>query len=271
MKKLLLTLIISMGTLMVYSQTSAPIDLYLGAVNKMNFVWASSGTAVTEVTTNAPYEGTTHYKIDYTVTGWYAGGGFNLNDFGFGVRQDYTNYTHMVIAWKCIGSVANTLVLTLTDSTQPANITGPPVTLSNSASYQIDTIPLSSFKGATALDLSNIHDLGWYAGTIADASTGQFYIDNVRIIDLGTAGIPEKSNSINATISPNPSTGVYSVKASENIESITVSDYLGNVVLKIENNIANSTIDLSYFPDGVYFIQLASNEKANTQKIVKSR
>jgi hypothetical protein len=191
MKKTILTLIGSVAVILSIKAQDAPIDLYRAGTNELNPIFASNFISTGSVTTGTPYEGSEHFLLDYNVSGWYAGGAWNINDWG-GYVQNFSNHTHLVIAHKGSGTAANTLKFSLQD----ASVTGPSVTIASaSATYQIDTIPLSSFVGVTTLNLANVNRLNFTIGAAAAASTGQFYIDNIQIIDL----VPEINVKAGAT------------------------------------------------------------------------
>jgi hypothetical protein len=92
------------------------------------------------------------------------------------------------------------------------------------------------------------------------------------IIITGTAvssGISEvlyASNSIN--VYPNPSTGLVNIVSNDVLESIMVYNQLGAVVFEQKSAPMNTTIDLSTFGRGIYFINLRDNAGELTSKKV---
>jgi hypothetical protein len=182
-KTLLLTLMLSISSVLSSMAQSVPIDLYYGTSNQLSYSWSSNfATSPAPTTANSPYEGADHFLFDYNIpSGWWAGGAFSVNSWG-GITQNFNNHTHMVIAYKGASAYNNKLGFSFTDN---AGITGASVLVaSNSATYKIDTIPLSLFKGATALNFGNLTTLNFYIAAANASTTGQFYIDNIRIIDL---------------------------------------------------------------------------------------
>jgi Secretion system C-terminal sorting domain/IPT/TIG domain len=79
------------------------------------------------------------------------------------------------------------------------------------------------------------------------------------------AGISAKNASLNVSIAPNPSTGIFNITSPDKIDEVIVSDKLGNVIL----NSSNSSIDLSNQPEGLYFLTIISGEKKSVQKLAK--
>ena len=87
----------------------------------------------------------------------------------------------------------------------------------------------------------------------------------------------KSNNSLSVAVYPNPTNGKFSIKVkSENNTSnhqLSIYNTVGKVVLKksIENNSDNSTdkIDLSAFPNGMYFIEVSVDGKKFTTKLIK--
>ena len=73
-------------------------------------------------------------------------------------------------------------------------------------------------------------------------------------------------NEMNRVIAyPNPATDKISFTNSSSIEKITILSAAGTLMLTT----ANSTIDLSDFPSGIYFARIASNNTISTLKFIK--
>jgi hypothetical protein len=277
MKKTLLILISISYALTTMAQ-NAPIDLYIGGTNKLNFIYDTpppqtdgNKAVATEVTTGSPYEGNTHYQFDYISMNYWAGnGGFNINNWG-GNTQDFSGHTHMKIAYRGTGTTANSLVFWLTDSTVVSTgpivyYSGPEVIVATpNANYQVVNIPLSSFVGTGTLDLSNLQILNWKIGVALQITSGQFYIDNIQIVDLSASGIADKYPTVNIFVSPNPSSGIYTISSAEKIDAVTVSDNLGRII----STHSDLQIDLTNHPDGLYFVTVISGEKRAVKKLIK--
>jgi hypothetical protein len=83
-------------------------------------------------------------------------------------------------------------------------------------------------------------------------------------------GIEENSINNLFSISPNPSTGIFTLSSSEKISSIEISDVLGKQVYKSHASTSLSmTMDLSSQAKGIYFVKMM-DEKGNfgVRKIV---
>jgi hypothetical protein len=97
-------------------------------------------------------------------------------------------------------------------------------------------------------------------------------------VNTGIGNTLVKNNS-NSTVSlyPNPTNGIFSINVkSENNTSknqLAIYNTVGKVIFKraLENNSDNSTdkIDLSAFPNGMYFIEVSVDGKKSTSKLIK--
>ncbi len=95
------------------------------------------------------------------------------------------------------------------------------------------------------------------------------------------AGIENLQEKINNTdmvsVYPNPTEGVTTLKIitenNNSIQQYTIYNFLGSVILKksFENTVGNFTdkIDLSSYPNGLYFIEVAVDGSKMTKKLIK--
>jgi hypothetical protein len=58
------------------------------------------------------------------------------------------------------------------------------------------------------------------------------------------------------TVSPNPATTSLTITASEKIETIAISNLLGQTLYTCEYNSQQVHIDITNFPKGVYFVKV---------------
>ena len=78
-------------------------------------------------------------------------------------------------------------------------------------------------------------------------------------------------NEITLTIYPNPTKGELTIESSEYLTSIAVLNSVGNRVIFIKNNITfekQTSVDLSTFAKGIYFIQLEINNQLINHRII---
>ena len=91
-------------------------------------------------------------------------------------------------------------------------------------------------------------------------------------IDIST-GIKENNLTYNIFISPNPTNGIFTISA-ENLkmESVTIYNVLGEIVYQLPNfqinTSSNFQIDLTNQPNGIYFINLKTEQGIVSKKII---
>lgn len=69
---------------------------------------------------------------------------------------------------------------------------------------------------------------------------------------------------------PNPTSNVLNIKATQDIDNVTVFNLLGqNVASFTKNEIINSSIDLSELSKGLYLVKISSGDKTQTLRVTK--
>ncbi|MDG1475767.1 MAG: S8 family serine peptidase [Vicingaceae bacterium] len=111
------------------------------------------------------------------------------------------------------------------------------------------TIAFAILAGDSLLDLQN------------SADAAQIRYDN----DALTIEEVEVVNSIN--IYPNPSTGVFSIKSEEEIEKVVITNVVGEVVLT--TNLKQ--LDITSQPNGIYFVEVFTENTRYSEKVVLLR
>ena len=113
--------------------------------------------------------------------------------------------------------------------------------------------------GASANDLLCFKQNG--ALLYTDSLFNKCYINTISVQELNF-------NSTAISISPNPSTGIFTLTSSEKFQYI-VYDIFGREVYKSDQPINQSaTLDLSSQPKGIYFVKIISGDKIITRKII---
>lgn len=87
-----------------------------------------------------------------------------------------------------------------------------------------------------------------------------------------TTGITNPQIQAALQVYPNPSTGLYQVQLSNNLEatSFSVYDLIGNLIMSIENvNSNQAIINLENSANGVYFLEVSTKEGKAVQKLIK--
>ena len=84
------------------------------------------------------------------------------------------------------------------------------------------------------------------------------------------AGVKEIHSDYSFIVYPNPACDKFQIQCSNlKIGELTIHNLLGETVYKstITNN--QSTVNISQFPKGIYFVQLKTDDKIYNQKIIK--
>jgi hypothetical protein len=84
----------------------------------------------------------------------------------------------------------------------------------------------------------------------------------------GLSSLVTSIGMIDCVIFPNPTNGIIHVQNSKPISFIQITNALG---MALPLKFANSTIDLSDYADGVYFLELGIGDEKSTTKIIKCR
>lgn len=91
-------------------------------------------------------------------------------------------------------------------------------------------------------------------------------------VNITVTGIEQMANSNLISVYPNPTTNkvVLNFNGTKNIQKITLLDVQGKIVYTTGNVTENElTIDLSELSDGIYALQVLSNNQLQTTKIIK--
>lgn len=114
----------------------------------------------------------------------------------------------------------------------------------------------------------------WGCGRNTSGQLGDGTVDQHNVLTVSSpvcaivSGIKsiDGSDMIELSLFPNPSTGVYQIKASTSIESVEVYNLLGAKVFESSNN---TSIDISNQPTGSYFLVLKANGNTYNQRLMK--
>ncbi len=113
-------------------------------------------------------------------------------------------------------------------------------------------------------------DAGQYTGMITvatnDPETNYSYIDVTLDIITATNDIDQVDA---LTVYPNPTMDLVHLSADANITEVRVSNYLGQVVHVYQMNETQSSVDLSTYDNGVYFVEVTTTVGTHTVKVVK--
>lgn len=140
--------------------------------------WNAEGI-LSEVSNNGPFEGSLHYDFDYNYTGFWAGIGLNLDNWGSGPTYDFSAYSHIRLAYRGMSGVQGLTIQLRSDNGAGniINIGGP------NATYQEVEVSLLSLFAGTSLDLTSITEIN-LSVTGSDANgSGNLYFDKIELIN----------------------------------------------------------------------------------------
>lgn len=115
--------------------------------------------------------------------------------------------------------------------------------------------------------------------TSAAGSSGSMYTQKKEgangfgahtVFDLQTLGVKDIATGNTINIYPNPATTVlnFDLRSFENIQA-TIYSTTGQAISTAILNVANNSMNITQLPQGVYYVQLHSNDFSGTAKFVK--
>jgi hypothetical protein len=157
-------------------------------------------------------------------------------------------------------------------STTYEDVTGGAVTLANDwTTGVVDQLPVPVIGQGTSsiyirwLMNSNIDVNG---GTVA--SNGVSMIDDILVTGTTSQGVDEVLYTNRISVFPSPNQGVFTVKSTQPLSSIVVTDENGKIIYSENHPGMSSDIGLKGTAKGVYFLRVrfADNDKDCTQKFI---
>lgn len=109
-----------------------------------------------------------------------------------------------------------------------------------------------------------------YNGELGDGT----YVEKrfpVKVVELCTlVAIEEKSNDINSTIYPNPSSGKYVIELNHFLKgTIEIYNLMGQKVASFELINDSTEIDITDLKSGIYLFRIENNKGCVTKKVIK--
>ena len=138
------------------------------------------------------------------------------------------------------------------------------VATSGFVTYQWYTASGTPIAGATS-EIFNPSSMGGYYVVVTDGNCE----DTSSTINYTISGLSNPNQSIK--IYPNPTNGLLTIEGANASHNITVMTFIGNQLLKVENNSNNgglTKLDLSTFARGIYFIQIEQKNQIMNYRIV---
>ncbi|MEO0727552.1 MAG: cellulase family glycosylhydrolase [Bacteroidota bacterium] len=156
--------------------------IYNDATTLITGTWNQNGT-LTETSSADPYEGSNHYHFSYNFTGFWAGIGLNLANWGPN-GYDFTGYTHLRLAYRGMNGDHRITLMLRSDAGD-----GNTLTLGTaSSSYEVIDVPLFSFSAGTELEISSITELDVSVSSDVANGSGDLYFDDIQLVNIGSVG-----------------------------------------------------------------------------------
>ncbi len=148
------------------------------------------------------------------------------------------------------------------------------VKIGNAPTSSAQTIPIANYphvintsyvKGGANFTVPSdgVYYIGFHCYSAADE--WNLYIDDISITEI--AGINEVANTDKISIYPNPAKDVINVFASEKIRRIKVMNAFGQVIISDEVNNSNITVNTTNIANGMYYLQIETNNGLVTKNI----
>lgn len=132
--------------------------------------------------------------------------------------------------------------------------------------WRTDSIDLGAYKNQPEVMLLFTTNSNW---------GNNLYLDNMNIISYSTVGINKQQNLTGITIYPNPSSGKIRIEGLNSTgvsTDISVINVLGQEVLNQSiSNEQSTTIDLSEYSQGTYFVNISSGGNHTFKKLIISK
>jgi len=127
-------------------------------------------------------------------------------------------------------------------------------------------ITIGNFRDDSSTTITQVGNVGSYGA--------YYFIDDVLVTPTKATEIP-KIVQEEFTVGPNPSSGIFQIKLSNEINEACLSwevmDCSARIISsgKIESDPLNKTIDLTGNANGVYFLRLISNGQSSVKMLLK--
>ncbi len=152
------------------------------------------------------------------------------------------------------------------------NVVGQPSYTNNSHWVQ-ERINLQNIVTAD----STVIYIGFEIDTDFGLSTDGFYFDNSQVVDYSdpfSVAIDEQTMAKNIKVYPNPANNMLYIDfltSNFTFYTLELTDSKGQIVFQKDQVIKNESIPLSTFPNGVYWMNLKSEDSVMTRKVVVMR
>jgi endoglucanase len=166
--------------------------IYKDSHTDITGTWNGNGT-LSEVTSSNPYEGAHHYQFAYNFTGYWAGFGLNMNNWGNTAPLNFNGYSHLRLAYRGLSStqVLKIQLRSLND------VFGNNVEVGGaSGSYTVVEIPINALTQGTNVDLAAIMEIDMSVSDNMANGSGVVYIDAIELVNsTSNSGLPASATT----------------------------------------------------------------------------
>ena len=117
------------------------------------------------------------------------------------------------------------------------------------------------------VNLSNYNNQSIYIAFVNVTNDGfKLYIDDIHAWKNDPVSVNELYQNNAVSIYPNPTKGMFSVESESQIQKVIVSNSFGQIVFTTEQ----TKIDLSNYPNGIYFLKIETISGSTINKLIKN-
>lgn len=239
MRKTLLSALLVAVSNLVFSQSFKA--LYSQSNEQMANNWTGNGT-LTEVQDNNTPNNQFKYIFDYTVSGWWAGVGFSLNNWGGSDAVDFGLYDSLIITYRGLQTGSFNVSLEAVNASISAN-----QPISTQTNWTRVALPVNGFTAASTVDINNITQLRFFNGG-APSGSGQLEIAEVILKKnpVGNAPVVSITSPTNGSSQTTKNSINVAATASDFSGTITRVDFYANGQLITTDR--TSPYSFSYYP-----------------------
>ena len=180
--------LLAFALLLSLTASAQPI-VYKDAQTLITGTWASASSTLTEVTGETPFEGNKHYKFVYNVSGWWAGLGLNMDNWGNGPARDFSGYTHLRIAYRGLAGSQHLYVKLRNGNTYSNTVDIGPT----AGAYTVVEVPMIALTAGTNLNVNAVREMDMDVGGVQTGS-GTVYFDAIELVNL-SSGSPASAQT----------------------------------------------------------------------------
>ena len=133
---------------------------------------------------------------------------------------------------------------------------------------------VKDWKWADLSSLGEIKNLVFFLSSTDNGDYGMntpsyFCLDNLNGTHTGVKNFVANNNSVNVNVYPNPFRNSINIDGIKDVNQIYVTDISGKIVYNSNGNFINNQIDLSSLTKGFYLMNIKTQNKIISKKIIK--